>query len=113
MPFLCHFRRALEVTDRDPYQEIAAYCQRYPQHIDQVFATLSYIDNLNLADRIRCPVLITVGLQDLICPPSTIFAVYNRIGASKDLAIFPFSGHEGSPTHHVEKLRAARRYLRG
>lgn len=113
VPFLCHFRRALEVTDRDPYQEIAVYCQRYPERIDQAFATLSYVDNLNLADRIRCPVLITVGLQDLICPPSTIFAVHNRTMAPKDLAIFPFSGHEVPPAHHVEKLKAARRYLLG
>ncbi|HWE62030.1 MAG TPA: alpha/beta fold hydrolase [Chloroflexota bacterium] len=111
IPFLCHFRRALEMTDRDPYQEIAAYCQRYPQRIDQVFSTLSYIDNLNLADRIRCPVLITVGLQDLVCPPSTIFAVYNRITAPKDLAIFPFGVHEIPQAHHVEKLKAARRHL--
>jgi cephalosporin-C deacetylase len=56
-------------------------------------------------------VLITVGLEDLVCPPSTIFAVYNRIAAPKDLAILPFGVHEHVPTHHVEKLKAARRYL--
>jgi cephalosporin-C deacetylase len=111
VPFLCHFRRALEVTDREPYQEIATYGKMYPQHIDQVFTTLSYIDNLNLADRIRCPVLMTVGLQDLVCPPSTIFGVYNQITAPKQIAVYPFNGHETVPAHHIEKLRAVRQYL--
>jgi cephalosporin-C deacetylase len=55
--------------------------------------------------------VITVGLEDLTCPPSTIFAVYNRISGPKDLAIFPFGVHEHVPMHHVEKLKAARRYL--
>ncbi len=112
VPYLCHFRRALEVTEQNPYQEIALYCQRYPDRLEAAFETLSYFDNLNLADRIRCPVLMTVGLRDAICPPSTIFAVYNRIGAEKELRIYPFGGHEAFPSHHEHKLRWARRILR-
>ena len=112
VPYLCHYRRALEVTDRDPYQEIALYCHRYPDREEQAFKTLSYFDNLNLADRIRCPVLVSVGLQDLITPPSTIFATYNRISAEKEIRVYPYGGHESFPTHHVHKLAWAKRVLR-
>lgn len=111
VPYLCHFRRALDVTNQNPYQEIAVYCNRRPEHYETVFRTLSYFDNLNLADRITCPVLMTVGLQDLICPPSTIYAVYNRIATPKEMRVYPFGAHEAFPTHHEHKLRWARRYL--
>jgi len=47
----------------------------------QLFRTLSYFDCLNLADQIAVPTLVTVGLMDTICPPSTIFAAYNHITA--------------------------------
>jgi len=113
VPYLAHYRRALQVTDRDPYQEIAVYCHRYPEREEQVFNTLSYFDNVNLADSIRCPVLMTVGLQDLITPPSTIFAVYNRISTEKELRIYPYGGHESFPTHHIHKLAWAKRILKG
>jgi cephalosporin-C deacetylase len=38
-----------------------------------------------------------VGLMDTICPPSTQFAAYNRIGSPKQLLIYPDFGHEGLP----------------
>jgi len=38
-----------------------------------------------------------VGLMDNICPPSTQFAVYNRIRAPKRMVIYPTSATSGSP----------------
>lgn len=113
IPFLCHFRRALEVTEADPYYEISLYINRYPDREGAVYNTLSYVDNLNLADRITCPVLMSVGLRDQITPPSTIFATYNNLPvAEKELRIYPYGGHEGYPTHAVHKLAWARKVLR-
>jgi cephalosporin-C deacetylase len=113
VPYLCHYRRAVQVSDRLPYQEIATYLHRYPDREATVFDTLRYFDNLSLADRITCPVLMTVGLQDLVCPPSTIFAVYHRIKGEKELRIYPYGAHESYPTHHEHKLAWASRILRG
>lgn len=112
VPYLCHYRKAAQVTDRTPYVELAMYCHRYPEREDTVFRTLSYFDNLNLADRIQCPVLMTVGLQDWVCPPSTIFAVYNRIQGEKEIRVYPYGAHESYPTHHVHKLAWAQRILK-
>lgn len=112
VPYLSHFRRAVEVASQGPYMEIAAYCRAWPEREHQVFRTLSYFDGLNLAARITCPVLMNVGLQDVICPPSTIFATYNRLASrEKEMKVFPYNGHEGNPTHMVGKLRWARRFV--
>ena len=112
VPYLSHFRRAVDMAAQAPYTEIAVYCRAWPQREEQVFRTLSYFDGMNLAERITCPVLMNVGLQDVICPPSTIFATFNHLGAAeKALRIFPYNGHEGNPSHTVEKLAWARRHV--
>ncbi len=112
VPYLCHFRRSVDVASQGPYPEIAAYCRHWPQHEEQVFRTLSYFDNMNLAERISCPVLMNVGLQDVVCPPSTIYAAFNHLGAeTREMKVFPYNGHEGNPTHLLDKLRWARRYV--
>ena len=111
-PTSATYRRALEVTDRDPYPEIALYCHAAREREEQAFKTLSYFDNLDLADKIRLPVLASVGLQDLITPPSTIFAAYNRYPAEKEIGVYPYGGHESFPTHHIHKLAWAKRLLR-
>jgi cephalosporin-C deacetylase len=54
---------------------------------------LSYVDTMNLADRIRCPLLMSVGLQDAVCPPRNSFATYNQVRSDKEYRIYPFSGH--------------------
>lgn len=64
---------------------------------DEIFNKLGYIDIQNLADRIQAKVLWVTGLADTICPPSTQFAAYNKITASKDLMVYYEYGHEYLP----------------
>jgi cephalosporin-C deacetylase len=100
VPFLAHFRRAADLTDADPYAELAAYCRVRPAEVDQVFATLSYIDVVNHGKRATAPALFSAGLSYMVTPPSTIFAAFNHYAGPKDIAVFPFSGHEGGETTH-------------
>jgi cephalosporin-C deacetylase len=60
------------------------------------------VDCALLARRITAECLLSVGLMDTICPPSTVFAAYNEISAGKDIAVHPFTGHT-VPTAHVER----------
>lgn len=113
MPYLCHFRRAVDMAARKPYLEISDYLKRWPERTEQVWRTLSYCDNLNLAEHIKCPVLMTVGLQDDVCPPSTVYATYNKIKASKEIKVFPYQNHETVDAHWETKLRWAHHYLKG
>ena len=55
--------------------------------------TLSYFDVKNFTDRIQCPVLMAIGLQDPVCPPHTNFAGYNMIESEKRWICYPHSEH--------------------
>jgi cephalosporin-C deacetylase len=103
VPFLAHIRRGAEVTDANPYAEIADYCKVYPERVDSVFDTLSYIDVVNHARRALSPALFSVGLTDLITPPSTVFAAYNHYAGRKHIEVYTFNGHEGGGTLHFER----------
>jgi cephalosporin-C deacetylase len=100
-PFLCDYRRVWEMDQaKDAYDELRAYFRLFdPRHEreDEIFTRLGYIDNQFLAARIQAQVLMSVGLMDTICPPSTQFAAYNRIPGKKDLLVYPDFGHEGLP----------------
>ena len=49
VPFLCHFRRAVGITDAAPYSELTGYLRVHRDKEDVVFRTLSYVDGLNFA----------------------------------------------------------------
>lgn len=95
VPFLTHFRRALEITGRDPYQEIVRFLASLRGSADQVFRTLSYFDGVNFAAHATAPALYSVALMDDVCPPSTVFAAYNHWQGPKEITVWPWNHHEG------------------
>ncbi|WP_102127496.1 acetylxylan esterase [Deinococcus planocerae] len=95
VPFLCHHRRAVQITDAVPYVEVARYCRAHRERVEQVFQTLSYFDGVNFAPRATAPALFSVGLHDQTCPPSTVYAAYNHYGGEARMQVWPFAGHEG------------------
>ncbi|MFP4321371.1 MAG: acetylxylan esterase [Anaerolineales bacterium] len=112
VPFLCHFQRALALCDVYPYKEIAGYLAIHRDHIERVYKTLSYFDGVHFARRAQTKALFSVGLMDLICPPSTVFAAYNAWGGEKDIKVYAYNGHEGGGTYQMqEKIRLARQSL--
>jgi cephalosporin-C deacetylase len=98
VPFLTHFRRATEITDAHPYQELAVFCATNRDRIEQVFDTLGYFDGVHFAARATAPALYSVALMDAVCPPSTVFAAYNHYAGPKELRIWPYNGHDGGAT---------------
>lgn len=84
------------------FAAVAEYLNKHPEQTDLVMDNLSYFDTMNLADRISCRVLASVGLKDETCPPQMYFATYNRITSQKDIIIYPFNGHEGGGAGHTE-----------
>jgi cephalosporin-C deacetylase len=95
VPFLCHYRRATEITDAMPYGELVSYCKTHRDQVDQVFTTLGYFDGVNFAARATAPALFSVALMDAVCPPSTVFAAFNHYAAEKEITVWPYNGHEG------------------
>lgn len=106
VPFLCHFERAIGLSDRDPYGEVNAYLRTQRGAREHVFRTLSYVDGVNFASRASTPALFSTALQDTICPPSTVFAAFNRYAGAKDIDIFEFNDHEGGGATRWPQLAA-------
>lgn len=100
-PFLCDYERVWEMDlAKDAYAELRDHFRRFDplhQREGEIFTRLGYIDAQHLAPRIRGEVLMTVGLMDTICPPSTQFAAYNKITAKKSMIVYPDFGHESLP----------------
>jgi cephalosporin-C deacetylase len=106
VPFLCHFRRALEVTDESPYLELKRFLAIHRLEEDRVFKTLAYVDGRHFAARASAPALFSVGLEDEITPPSTVFAAYNDYAGPKEIKVWPYNGHDaGEHEHQVEQFR--------
>lgn len=106
VPFLCHMRRAIELTDAHPYQELRKYLAVHRDRVDQAFTTLSYFDCVNFAARATAPALFSVGLMDDICPPPTVFAAYNHYAGDKDIRVWPYNDHEGGEAFQVKEQLA-------
>jgi cephalosporin-C deacetylase len=111
IPFLCHFDRAATLVDTQPYREIADYCRKHGAESEAVFRTLSYFDVMNLSVYSKTPTLVTVGLMDMVCPPSTVFAAYNALQGEKDIIVAPFGEHETFPGVLDARMRWCERFV--
>jgi len=106
VPFLCHYRRATELSATFPYEEIAQYLKTHRDKVDQVFQTLSYFDGVNFSARAKASSLFSVGLMDEICPPSTVYAAYNHYAGKKDIRVWRYNHHEGGQSFQtIEKMK--------
>jgi cephalosporin-C deacetylase len=116
IPYLCHFRRAVEWAEEFKniaYLEFAKIIKKYPEREEEMFRTLSYFDNLNLCDLIKGRIVISCAMKDLVCPPSTIFAVYNHIKSDKSIEIMQYYEHSWETIINFEekKLEYIKTYL--
>ena len=94
-----------------PYTEVPEFLACNVELIPAALDTLRYVDCALLARRITARCLLSVGLMDTICPPSTVFAAYNEITVGKDISVHPFTGH-AVPAIQVERqLRHLRDFL--
>ena len=102
-PYLSDYRRVWEMDlDKGAYEGLRYYFRHFdPRHEreNEIFEKLGYIDIQFLAPRIRAKVLMGTGLMDTTCPPSTQFAMYNKITSEKEVVIYPDYGHEALKGH--------------
>jgi cephalosporin-C deacetylase len=103
VPFLCHYRRATQLIQTDPYNEITRFCAAHRDQVETVFRTLSYFDGVNFATRAKAKALFSVALMDDICPPSTVYAAYNHYSGDKEIAVYNYNNHEGGGPFQLRK----------
>ncbi|HTC70759.1 MAG TPA: acetylxylan esterase [Acidothermaceae bacterium] len=111
VPFLCNMRRAVSVTDSNPYGELVRYLHTHRDQVEQVFGVLSYFDGVSMAARATASGLFSVALRDQICPPSTVFAAYNAYAGPKHIEVYDFNEHEGGGAFHQRAQFAFAREL--
>ena len=112
VPFLCDIQRAITLAPQAPYTEVPEFLAHQVDLVAAALDTLRYVDCALLARRITARCLLSVGLMDGICPPSTVFAAYNEITAGKDISVHPFTGHAVPEAHVERQLRHLREFLR-
>jgi cephalosporin-C deacetylase-like acetyl esterase len=89
LPGLCRLDWNLDYLN-PPYFPIA--CNRDSRPM--IARTLGYYDATQFARRITCPVWITVGLNDDVCPTPGVFCAYNALPTPrKTLWVQPTGGH--------------------
>lgn len=92
-PYLGDFSAHMHI--RDIYRgEMQSHVDHVPGVTwETIYRSMNLIDTVNLAPRIRCPVLMGTGLFDDDCPPRIGFAVFNNIQSSKNYRVYPHRGH--------------------
>jgi cephalosporin-C deacetylase len=109
MPYLCDIERGAQIAPEAPYTELARYLALHPERHDEITSTLRHVDCALLASRIRARSIVSVGLMDPICPPSTVYAAYNWHSGPKRIEVYAYNNHEGGGTFQArEKLAFAR-----
>lgn len=100
-PFLSDYLRVWQMDlAKDAYEELRYFFRvRDPLHerVDEFFTRLGYIDVHHLAERVQARTTVMISMMDMICPPSTQFAVYNRLKCEKQCRIYPDFAHEYLP----------------
>ncbi|GAB4401275.1 MAG: hypothetical protein OHK0053_23770 [Microscillaceae bacterium] len=100
VPFLSDIDRLLQYA---PWfaDEMTRYQKTVPElSLWRVQYNLSYFDTKNFAEKIKIPILMSLGLQDQTCPAITGLVTYNYIQAEKQVFIYPEANHEGGGELH-------------
>jgi len=101
VPFLCDIPGSLRAATVAPMLDLVQYLSVHRDRADRALTTLSYLDAATLATRASAPALFSVGLRDEIVPAPSVYAAFNAYGgADRELAVYPFNGHEGGMEFH-------------
>jgi len=74
--------------------------------------TLAYYDVVNFARRISCPVFLTWGYNDDVCPPTTSYIVWNLIQSTKESLITPINEHWTSEITNRKQMQWLRKHIK-
>ncbi len=96
LPWLTDYDYILKHNVSGLYNELKEYLRRYPEKKKEVVRTLGYFDTLFFADRVKCPIFMSLGESDPIAPAVSVRKLFQRIPGIKTLLEIPGMGHERS-----------------
>lgn len=104
-PFLCGIARALQLTDATGYGELSAFLAVHRDRAEQILAAVDHVDLTYLTPQIACPTWVSLGLADLLCPPSGIFGAINAFRqVEPEVRVWPYNAHEAGGAHDEAHL---------
>jgi cephalosporin-C deacetylase len=82
----------------------------------KILASARYFDAMNFATRTKAQAIVSVGFIDSVCPPTSIYAMYNNLPGKKEIVNEPLMGHGGTPrvseafnkmiVDHIKRMKA-------
>lgn len=63
---------------------------------EKLIETGRYFDCMNFAQNIKCPLLVSAGLIDDVCPAGGVFSTINQTKGPREVMILPLSDHIGT-----------------
>ena len=112
IPFLSDFRDYFVIA---PWTrgEMEKYLEQQPEvSWNNIYDVLSYFDIKNLAPRIKCPLLMGMGVQDEVCPPHINFAAYNQVVSEKEWIAYPENGHSVGKDFYEKQILFFKQHLK-
>lgn len=95
------------------YGVISDFLADHPELTDVVMKNQDYFDVINMADKITCPVIASVGVLDDTCPPKYFYEAYKKIKGEKELYPYEGFGHGGFEEIHLpKKIEFAKKILK-
>lgn len=95
VPWLCdHSARVVKRTPSQP----ALVPDNLAGTLDPtILKTMRYYDTVNFATRVKAETMVTMGMCDIICPPTSVQVLYNALDCRKQLLREPTMGHDHPP----------------
>jgi cephalosporin-C deacetylase-like acetyl esterase len=63
----------------------------------RILSSSRYFDAMNFATRTKAQAIVSVGFIDSVCPPTSVYAMYNNLPGKKEIINEPHMGHGGTP----------------
>lgn len=109
-PFLTDWPDSLGAPN-SPFADVRNYIAEHPDRRAAVMRTVSYYDTLDVADRVRIPVLVQAGLKDRTCPEHGVKTMFDALKSRhKKLVEYPDADHTD---RGAERWKTAEDFLAG
>lgn len=73
--------------------------------------TMAYFDVVNFARYVSAPTYLTWGYNDVTCPPTTSYAVWNTLKCKKESLLTPINEHWTTPETNYKQMEWIKAHL--
>jgi len=105
-PSFSQFDVSQNVSTSDAAREINEFIEQKKGKRKTIKENLSYFDAVNVAERVSCPVLVSMGFKDTIAPVECVMGLFNHLRGEKTIEVFPEEGHDAGGD--AQRLKAFR-----